>query len=48
MDPDKMRVFSPQELIEHYVGDFNTNANEFDFKKALDLVHFVNKVRVEW
>ncbi|XP_067140636.1 nuclear pore complex protein Nup133 [Centruroides vittatus] len=41
LDPDRMRVLTPKELLEMYVCDENSGANEYDFKKALDLVSFV-------
>lgn len=41
LDPDRMRVLTPKELIEMYVCDENSDANEYDFKKALDLLSFV-------
>lgn len=41
LDPETMRVLSPSELIHLYTGEENTYANEFDFKKALDLLAFV-------
>ena len=31
-------------LCQLYIGDYNVNANEFDFKKALDLTAFIDKV----
>jgi len=43
MDPNNMRVFSPQELIELFVSDKNENANELDVKKALDLLTYAHK-----
>ena len=30
--------------LQLYVGDINMHSNEFDFKKALDLLHNLNKV----
>ncbi|KAB7503412.1 Nuclear pore complex protein [Armadillidium nasatum] len=38
---DNMRVFSPKELIHLYIGEENTCANEFDIKKALDLLSWL-------
>ncbi|CAH1791718.1 unnamed protein product [Owenia fusiformis] len=43
MDPEDMRVLPPKELIEVYVSEANCEANEFDFKKALDLLHYVDR-----
>ncbi|XKL69512.1 hypothetical protein PGB90_007281 [Kerria lacca] len=40
-DFETMRVFLPAELIRFYICDENTNATEFDFNKALDLLHFI-------
>lgn len=41
LDPDTMRVLSPTELVHLYTSKENIYANEFDFKKALDLLAFV-------
>nr|XP_045599010.1 nuclear pore complex protein Nup133-like [Procambarus clarkii]XP_045599011.1 nuclear pore complex protein Nup133-like [Procambarus clarkii] len=41
LDPDSMRVLSPNELVHLYTSEENVYANEFDFKKALDLLAFV-------
>ncbi|XP_054719956.1 nuclear pore complex protein Nup133-like [Uloborus diversus] len=43
IDPKNMRVFQPAELIEMYIADENPSANAFDFKIALDLLHFMKK-----
>ncbi|XP_012252662.2 nuclear pore complex protein Nup133 [Athalia rosae] len=40
-DIDKLRVLTPSELITLYTCDENVLANEYDFKKALDLLEFV-------
>ena len=37
-----MRVLTPREMIELYVGEENVDADHIDFKKALDLLDFVN------
>ena len=37
-----MRVLTPREMIELYVGEENVDADHIDFKKALDLLGFVN------
>ena len=50
MDAENMHVLSVMELVECYVScDINPTANENDFKKALDLVYFVddNKLDVD-
>lgn len=41
LDPDNMRVLSPEELIEMYVSKDNVDANEYDFMKALELLDFI-------
>ncbi|XP_076316561.1 nuclear pore complex protein Nup133 isoform X1 [Tachypleus tridentatus] len=43
IDPDTMRVLTPEELIKMYISEDNTSANEYDFKKALDLLEFMKK-----
>ncbi|XP_071080381.1 nuclear pore complex protein Nup133-like [Haliotis cracherodii] len=43
MDPANMGVMSTTELIELYVGDKNKMASEYDFKKALDLLQYLDK-----
>ncbi|XP_012939982.1 nuclear pore complex protein Nup133 [Aplysia californica] len=43
MDPENMRVLSPEELIKLYVSEKNEFANELDVKKALDLLRYVDK-----
>ncbi|XP_076632615.1 nuclear pore complex protein Nup133 isoform X2 [Colletes latitarsis] len=40
-DVEKLRVFTPTELIELYTSEDNIDANEYDFKKALDLLEYV-------
>ncbi|KAI0211444.1 Nucleoporin_C domain-containing protein [Lamellibrachia satsuma] len=42
-DIDNMRVLSAKEIIDLYVGEYNVDANEFDFMKALDLLQFIDK-----
>jgi len=44
VDANTMRVFTPQELVEMYICDENVLANELDFKKALDLLHYIDDV----
>ncbi len=46
-DRDSMRVLSPREMIELYVGDENVEADHIDFKKALDLLDYVEIDDVE-
>ena len=46
-DRESMRVLSPREMIELYVGDENVEADHIDFKKALDLLDYVNIDDVE-
>jgi len=41
-DRESMRVLSPREMIELYVGEENIEADHIEFKKALDLLNFVN------
>jgi len=41
-DRESMRVLTPREMIELYVGEENVEADHIDFKKALDLLGFVN------
>ncbi|XP_052770068.1 nuclear pore complex protein Nup133-like [Mya arenaria] len=42
IDMEHMKVFSPVELIQLYICDENTAATESDFKKALDLMQFID------
>lgn len=44
LDPDNMRVLSPEELIEMYVSNDNVDANEYDFMKALELLDFISDI----
>jgi len=37
-----MRVLSAREMIEMYIGEENIDADHIDFKKALDLLSFVD------
>ncbi|XP_078352494.1 nuclear pore complex protein Nup133-like isoform X2 [Oculina patagonica] len=39
LDLDSMLPLPPTELIELHIGDQNPEANEYDFKKALDILH---------
>ncbi|XP_063957430.1 nuclear pore complex protein Nup133-like [Lytechinus pictus] len=34
---------TPQQLIELYISEKNINSNEYDFKKALDLLQYLHK-----
>ncbi|KAK0083764.1 hypothetical protein PV325_008252 [Microctonus aethiopoides] len=40
-DTKKLRVLTPVELITLYTCEENSLANEFDFKKALDLLEYI-------
>ncbi|XP_043529238.1 nuclear pore complex protein Nup133 [Frieseomelitta varia] len=42
-DVEKLRVFTPTELITLYTSEDNIDANEYDFKKALDLLEYVEQ-----
>ncbi|XP_076243006.1 nuclear pore complex protein Nup133 [Calliopsis andreniformis] len=42
-DIEKLRVFTPTELITLYTSEDNVIANEYDFKKALDLLEYVKQ-----
>ena len=44
LDVNSMHVMKAQEIIEHYVSGYDQHANEYDFKKALDLLQYVPKV----
>ena len=41
-DRSNMRVLTPREMIELYIGDENVEADHIDFKKALDLLGYVS------
>ncbi|XP_053568255.1 nuclear pore complex protein Nup133 [Bombina bombina] len=43
LDLNVMPVLPPVELIKLYISDENRRANEFDFKKALDLLEYINE-----
>ncbi|XP_060607513.1 nuclear pore complex protein Nup133-like [Ruditapes philippinarum] len=43
VDADHMKVLTPLELLQLYICDENTSATEYDFKKALDLLQFLNQ-----
>ncbi|KAM8773428.1 nuclear pore complex protein Nup133 [Acanthopagrus schlegelii] len=42
-NPDTMPVLSAHNLIQLYICDDNRRANEYDFKKALDLLEYVDE-----
>lgn len=42
LDVETMPVMSPRELISLYVSEQNVEADAYDFKKALELISFIN------
>ncbi|KAM4611369.1 nuclear pore complex protein Nup133 [Polymixia lowei] len=42
-NPDTMPLLSAHNLINLYICDDNRRANEYDFKKALDLLEYINE-----
>ncbi|XP_066515739.1 nuclear pore complex protein Nup133 [Hoplias malabaricus] len=42
-NPDTMPLLSAHNLINLYICDDNRGANEYDFKKALDLLEYIDK-----
>lgn len=42
-NPDTMPVLSAHNLIQLYICDDNRQANEYDFKKALDLLEYIEE-----
>lgn len=42
-NPDTMPLLSAHNLIELYICDDNRRANEYDFKKALDLLEYIDE-----
>ncbi|KAM6972180.1 nuclear pore complex protein Nup133 [Aplochiton taeniatus] len=42
-NPDTMPLLSAHNLIQLYVCDDNRRANEYDFKKALDLLEYIDE-----
>ncbi|XP_059094944.1 nuclear pore complex protein Nup133-like [Tigriopus californicus] len=46
-DSESMHVLAAREIIELYIGDENIQGDHIDFKKALDLLDFVNVVDEE-
>ncbi|XP_030636232.1 nuclear pore complex protein Nup133 [Chanos chanos] len=43
LNPDLMPVLSAHNLINLYICDENRDANEYDFKKALDLLEYIDE-----
>lgn len=43
MNPDVIPVLTAHNLIELYICDDNRRANEYDFKKALDLLEYIEE-----
>ncbi|XP_072031616.1 nuclear pore complex protein Nup133-like [Amphiura filiformis] len=41
LDAEDQPVMAPWQLVELYISDSNVNANEYDFKKALDLLQYL-------
>ncbi|XP_054460330.1 nuclear pore complex protein Nup133 [Anoplopoma fimbria] len=46
-NPDTMPLLSAHNLIQLYICDDNRRANEYDFKKALDLLEYINEEEAE-
>ena len=46
-DIEKLRVFTPTELITLYTSEDNLDTNEYDFKKALDLLEYLKETDEE-
>ena len=44
MSPKDMRPLTARELIELYISDDNTESDQVDFKKALDLVEYISPI----
>ncbi|XP_061771494.1 nuclear pore complex protein Nup133 [Nerophis ophidion] len=42
-NPDTMPLLSAYKLVQLYVSDDNRRANEYDFKKALDLLEYIDQ-----
>jgi hypothetical protein len=40
LERGSMRVLSPREIIQLYIGEENADADHMDFKKALDLLDY--------
>ncbi|XP_069036150.1 nuclear pore complex protein Nup133 [Lepisosteus oculatus] len=43
LNPDTMPLLTAHSLVNLYICDDNRNANEYDFKKALDLLEYMDK-----
>ncbi|XP_051559907.1 nuclear pore complex protein Nup133 [Myxocyprinus asiaticus] len=43
LNPDTMPLLTPHNLINLYICDENRGANEYDFKKALDLLEYIEE-----
>ncbi|ESO92060.1 hypothetical protein LOTGIDRAFT_233315 [Lottia gigantea] len=43
MDTNNMSVLKPQEIIELYISEINAVATEYEFKKALDLLQYLDQ-----
>ncbi|KAA0721879.1 Nuclear pore complex protein [Triplophysa tibetana] len=43
LNPDTIPLLSPHNLINLYICDENRGANEYDFKKALDLLEYIEE-----
>ncbi|XP_077426499.1 nuclear pore complex protein Nup133 isoform X2 [Vanacampus margaritifer] len=42
-NPDTMPLLSAHQLVQLYICDDNRRANEYDFKKALDLLQYIHE-----
>ncbi|XP_068451700.1 nuclear pore complex protein Nup133 [Clinocottus analis] len=47
LNPDTMPLLSAHNLIQLYICDDNRRANEYDFKKALDLLEYIDEEEAE-
>ncbi|KAK5925980.1 hypothetical protein CgunFtcFv8_021588 [Champsocephalus gunnari] len=47
LNPDTMPLLSAHSLIQLYICDENRRANEYDFKKALDLLEYIDEEEAE-
>ncbi|XP_063740057.1 nuclear pore complex protein Nup133 isoform X2 [Eleginops maclovinus] len=47
LNPDTMPLLSAHNLIQLYICDENRRANEYDFKKALDLLEYIDEEEAE-
>ncbi|KAJ3614211.1 hypothetical protein NHX12_017786 [Muraenolepis orangiensis] len=43
LDSHTMPLLTPHDLITLYISEDNTSANEYDFKKALDLLEYIKE-----